>query len=62
VEDEGVGFDPSATAHGFGLFNTSQRLQHVGGDVRIESVPGDGTKIHLSAPLAAGAESPRELR
>ena len=60
VEDEGVGFDPDSTRHGFGLFSALQRLQHVGGGLRIESVPGDGTRIHMSAPIATGAESPRE--
>jgi PAS domain S-box-containing protein len=58
VEDEGVGFDPEAASRGYGLFSTRQRLHHLGGSVRIESVQGDGTRIHLGVPVpTAGGEA-----
>jgi signal transduction histidine kinase len=57
VEDDGVGFDvleldskPSRTG-GFGLFSIRERLEHIGGRFEIESRPGHGTKVKLTAPL-----------
>ncbi len=57
VEDDGVGFDPvevAATAvkkAEFGLFSIRKRLEQLGGRVEIESKPGRGTKITMTAPL-----------
>ena len=57
VEDDGVGFDISSIGDhhgqngGFGLFSIRERLGHLGGNVRIESSPGKGTRITLAAPL-----------
>lgn len=57
VEDDGVGFDPSRvkardySKGGFGLFNTRERLDQIGGSVEIHSSPGQGTRIILVAPL-----------
>jgi len=51
VEDEGAGFDPSAVGRGFGLFSVRERLRHLGGSLRIEAVPGDGTRAHVTVPL-----------
>jgi PAS domain S-box-containing protein len=57
VEDDGVGFDPSRvkardySKGGFGLFNTRERLDQIGGNVEIHSSPGQGTRIILIAPL-----------
>ena len=53
VEDGGVGFDPerlqvkSDLASGFGLFGLRERLELLDGQLRIESRPGEGTRIHL---------------
>jgi len=58
VEDEGVGFDPlneNSPLHngrGFGLFNIEERLDHLGGQFKIESRPGHGTKAIILAPLS----------
>jgi len=61
VEDRGDGFDHEAIPPGFGLFSIRERLNHLGGDMRIDSVPGAGTRIVVSAPMAAGAaETSRE--
>lgn len=57
VEDDGQGFDASALennsrkAGGFGLFSIRERLNHIGGQLKIESVAGKGTKAVLIAPL-----------
>jgi signal transduction histidine kinase len=45
VSDNGTGFDPAATADGFGLTSMRERASLVGGDLRISSVPGHGTEI-----------------
>ncbi len=57
VRDRGAGFDPTATpsgedpASGLGLFSIRERLEMVGGRVRIDSTPGEGTAVTLQAPL-----------
>lgn len=57
VEDAGKGFDASMAGKGFsptggfGLFNIREYLQHIGGCLKIESIPGDGTEVVLSVPL-----------
>jgi len=51
VEDQGVAFDPAeAGGRGFGLVNIKNRLQHLGGSMRIDTRPGAGTRIELVAP------------
>ncbi|HIJ53611.1 MAG TPA: PAS domain S-box protein [Planctomycetes bacterium] len=59
VEDYGIGFDPSeitwmpARTGGFGLFSIRERLEEVGGRLKIESKPGHGTTVAITAPLKA---------
>ena len=59
VKDDGIGFDPAeinyadATRYSLGLFNIKERLGHIGGKVDINSVPGGGTNITLTAPLSS---------
>ncbi len=54
IEDAGVGFDPAAVSGGrlggFGLSSVHERLRLVGGRFEIESAPGEGTRVTLSAP------------
>ena len=45
VADTGVGFDPQRTAPGAGLTNIRDRIEAVGGTVRVTSVPGAGTVV-----------------
>ena len=54
VTDDGRGFDPDATAHGTGLQGIADRLDALGGTLRIESVTGQGTILHGSIPSAEG--------
>ncbi len=58
IEDDGVGFDPTVLSEsspplqGYGLFSIRERLGFLGGNLEIESNPGAGTRVLLSAPLA----------
>jgi signal transduction histidine kinase len=52
IEDNGCGFDVAArTGAGNGLGNLRQRVRDLGGNLEIKSASGQGTRIHLSAPL-----------
>ena len=55
VEDQGAGFDPKTVPPGFGLFSIRERLNHLGGRIQIDSVPGSGARIVVAAPVKAGA-------
>ncbi|MHC4395697.1 MAG: PAS domain-containing sensor histidine kinase [Planctomycetota bacterium] len=59
VVDDGVGFtasepemySPSNKTGGFGLFSIRERLEYLGGDIKIKSLPGEGSRVMLTAPL-----------
>jgi PAS domain S-box-containing protein len=52
VIDSGVGFDlESAGRLGLGLVSMKERLNLVGGQIRIESRPGAGTTVRAGVPL-----------
>jgi signal transduction histidine kinase len=54
VSDDGAGFDPGAVPRlHFGLIGMRQRVDLVGGDLRVESRPGRGTTIEASVPADA---------
>lgn len=49
ISDDGDGFDPEDVPAGhFGLSIMAERAQSVGADFKVESRPGDGTRIQLS--------------
>jgi signal transduction histidine kinase len=56
VWDDGIGFEPAA-AHaaggerGLGLFGIRERVEALGGSLRIASVPGRGTELRVVFPL-----------
>ena len=56
VSDNGVGFDPSTRVKSnfprFGLSTMRERAQTIGGELRIDSVPGQGTTVRLEVPIA----------
>jgi CheY-like chemotaxis protein/anti-sigma regulatory factor (Ser/Thr protein kinase) len=64
VMDRGAGFKPDSThapaasGGGFGLFSIRERLGLLGGELEIDSSPGRGTQVTLSAPAALEAPSP----
>ena len=56
VSDAGTGFDPdvvtpSSDAGGFGLLSVRERINLLGGEMSINSTPGQGTVIVLKVPL-----------
>lgn len=51
VRDDGQGFDPAGVNGGAGLSGMADRLDTVGGRLRIDSVPGRGTVVTGSIPL-----------
>jgi len=66
VEDDGAGFDPTTLQglgrKGLGLFNIQERLQLIGGEMKIRSQPGKGTSITLVAPVAAAGQEEEATR
>jgi signal transduction histidine kinase len=50
VGDDGSGFDP-ALGPGRGLLGMRERVEMLGGTIRIDSCPGDGTTISATLPL-----------
>lgn len=55
VADEGRGFDVAGrpvdrTVGGFGLSSLRERLEMLGGQIRVESRPGRGTRVILGVP------------
>jgi signal transduction histidine kinase/ligand-binding sensor domain-containing protein len=47
--------DTAADARHHGLTNMRQRASAVGASLSVEALPGGGTRVHLDAPLPAGA-------
>ncbi len=58
VSDAGCGFDaephlqPWSGHHSFGLRSINERICNLGGEVEIDSCPGNGTTITLSVPCS----------
>lgn len=56
VADDGCGFDtslltlPESTGKGFGLFSIRERLALLGGELQIDSIPGQGTTAIVTMP------------
>jgi len=57
VRDDGVGFDPGTAPRGTGLQGMADRLDAVGGELQVSSVPGSGTTISGAISLSANARS-----
>ena len=57
VRDDGCGFDPAAApgvAEGhFGLQGIRERLARYGGELRVESAPGKGTRAVIRLDVAS---------
>ncbi len=75
VSDRGAGFDREklwrerSMGKGFGLFSVLERIELFGGEMKIESAPGQGMRAELTAPAmkrtrdseAASAETAQSL-
>lgn len=51
IEDDGKGFDPMQVTHRNGLKNMRQRTEKWKGQLQVQSVPGKGTRTHISFPV-----------
>lgn len=51
VADDGVGFDPSLPRDGFGVTGMRERIRLAGGTLRVETAPGEGTRLHAVMPI-----------
>lgn len=52
VIDDGTGFDTKVNKAGsYGLQTMKERVQEIGGTIRIISLPGKGTQIEIKVPL-----------
>lgn len=67
VVDDGVGFDPSVAARpragraGFGIAAMRSRVRELGGDLALESTPGEGTALAVSIPVGRPSATPALL-
>jgi signal transduction histidine kinase len=58
IEDDGTGFDVNAAwGNGLGLVSMHERLESVGGSLRIHSAPGQHTRLEVSVPLPETSEA-----
>jgi signal transduction histidine kinase len=66
VTDDGDGFEVKKnkptmdSSGGFGLFNIYERLEHIGGALKISSKPKNGSQFTLITPLDIKVEAKRE--
>jgi signal transduction histidine kinase len=51
VADDGAGFDPASRGAGAGFTNMYDRLGAIGGSLRVDAAPGEGTRISGAIPL-----------
>ena len=65
IDDDGVGFagraGPRANG-GFGLIGMRKRIASVGGELSVESAPGQGTTIAVSVPYDRGQDHAPDRR
>ncbi len=58
VQDDGIGFDyeqiekDALRQEHFGLFSVRERLEYLGGRFRVETAPGEGTKVVFGLPVS----------
>lgn len=58
IADSGAGFDPATTLlkPGLGLSSMRERAHLAGGDIELDSTPGQGTRITVRVPIQAAAD------
>jgi signal transduction histidine kinase len=63
INDDGTGFDPDGEFPGhLGLRSMRERMLAIGGTFELWSAPGQGTRIKVTAPTAAGGAAAAESR
>jgi signal transduction histidine kinase len=50
IADNGQGFDPALTDGGYGLRGLQERLELIRGSLKLESTPGQGTRLLITVP------------
>jgi PAS domain S-box-containing protein len=60
VEDDGRGFDPTQPTAGLGLKGMRERARALGGDLKIGSKPGEGTKVRFELAHQRDQAEPEE--
>jgi signal transduction histidine kinase/CheY-like chemotaxis protein len=63
VQDRGKGFntaslEPTQPGHQFGLFSVKERMEELGGWLRVKSAPGHGTTVTLGLPFTSDVSAP----
>ena len=53
MSDDGAGFDTASRSLGAGLLNMADRLGALGGRLRVDSAPGQGTRVTGTVPFPA---------
>lgn len=56
VEDDGRGLEHSSLRRGVGMFSMQERAEALGGEVRVESEEGKGTKVRVRLPFRHAQE------
>jgi signal transduction histidine kinase len=52
IRDDGHGFDPSRIADDrHGIVGMRERVEMLGGSLKVESGPGKGTRLDVTVPL-----------
>lgn len=64
IEDDGKGFDPASASRRegrrpWGLMGIGERAEILGGTARIDSEPGQGTRVALRIPLPKAPPAPQ---
>jgi signal transduction histidine kinase len=62
IADDGDGFDTAAEPRGNGLANLRRRTDAIGGQLLLNSEPGKGTVVTLTAPVGSPQSRPRRHR
>jgi signal transduction histidine kinase len=57
VTDDGAGFDAAGRGLGAGLLNMADRLGAFGGRLRVDSAPGQGTRVTGTVPLPVSLDA-----
>jgi signal transduction histidine kinase len=60
ITDDGIGFDPYSNDDqgGLGLISMQERIEKLGGNLTINSAPGEGTQVKACVNLEKAPRSP----